>query len=124
MTWPRSARQRCAETRATMPSSTASGSIGKPTGVRKLIAVMYADMVGYSRLIGADDVRTLARLQALRGSVFDPAISEHGGSVVQTGGDSLLVVFDSIEGAVRCAVTVQQQVPDHDAGHDPDSAIR
>ena len=79
---------------------------------RKLIAVVYADMVGYSRLIGLDDAGTLQRLRTLRREVIDPAIEEHGGRIVQTGGDSLLIVFDSIDGAVRCAVKVQQQVPD------------
>jgi adenylate cyclase len=81
---------------------------GKATGGRKLIAVVYADMVGYSRLIGLDDAGTLRRLRTLRRAVIDPAIREHGGRVVQTGGDSLLVAFDSIDGAVRCAVKVQQ----------------
>ena len=81
-------------------------------------------MVGYSRLIGLDDVGTLERLRALRSDVIDPAIAEHGGRIVQTGGDSLLIVFDSIDGAVRCAVKVQQQVPSHDGGHPPDRSIR
>src|SRR5271166_3867759 len=81
---------------------------------RKLIAVLYADMVGYSHLIGLDDAGTLQRLRALRKNLIDPAIEEHGGRIVQTGGDSLLIVFDSIDGAVRCAVDVQQQVPLHD----------
>ena len=58
----------------------------------------------------------------LRRDVIDPAIAEHGGRIVQTGGDSLLMVFDSIDGAVRCAVKVQQQIPHHDAGHAPDEA--
>jgi class 3 adenylate cyclase len=49
-------------------------------GRRKLIAVLYADMVGYSRLIGLDDAGTLERLRALRRSLFDPAIEEHGGN--------------------------------------------
>jgi len=62
---------------------------------RKLVAVVYADMVGYSRLIGLDDVGTLQRLRALRTKLIDPAIKEHGGRIVQTGGDSLLIVFDS-----------------------------
>ncbi len=91
---------------------------------RKLIAVMYADMVGYSRLIGLDDAGTLERLRALRRNLIDPAIEEHGGRIVQTGGDSLLVVFDSIDGAVRCAVQVQQQMPIHDGDRPPDRAIR
>src|SRR5690242_7660021 len=81
---------------------------------RKLVAVMYADMVGYSRLIGLDDAGTLRRLRALRHELIDPAIEQHGGRIVQTGGDSLLVVFDSIDGAVRCAVKVQHDVPDLD----------
>jgi adenylate cyclase len=86
--------------------------------------VLYADMVGYSRLIGLDDAETLERLRALRHDLIDPAIEEHGGRIVQTGGDSLLVMFDSIDGAVRCAVRVQQQVPILDAGHPLDRAIR
>ena len=85
---------------------------------------MYADMVGYSRLIGLDDAGTLERLRALRRELIDPAIEEHGGRIVQTGGDSLLIVFDSIDGAVRCAVKVQQQVPIHDGEQPPDRAIR
>ena len=93
---------------------------GKPQDRRKLVAVVYADMVGYSRLIGLDDTGTLNRLRALRTSVIDPAIEEHGGRIVQTGGDSLLIVFDSIDGAVRCAVKVQQQVPSHDGDQPPD----
>jgi len=91
---------------------------------RRLVAVVYADMVGYSRLIGLDDTGTLERLRALRSDVIDPAIAEHGGRIVQTGGDSLLIVFESIDGAVRCAVKVQKQVPDYDAGHSPDRTIR
>src|SRR5689334_24541642 len=91
---------------------------------RKLIAVVYVDMVGYSRLIGLDDVGTLQRLRVLRNEVINPAIEQHGGRIVQTGGDSLLILFDSIDGAVRCAIRVQQQTPDHDAGHAPDQSIR
>jgi adenylate cyclase len=59
------------------------------------------DMVGYSRLIGLDDVGTLQRLRALRPDLVDPAIEEHSGKVVQTGKDSLLIVFESIDGGVR-----------------------
>src|SRR6476659_6854746 len=97
---------------------------GSPPDRRKLIAVLYADMVAYSRLIGLDDAGTLERLRALRSNLIDPAIEEHGGRIVQTGGDSLLVVFDSIDGAVRCAVKVQQQIPIHDGDQPPDRAIR
>jgi adenylate cyclase len=97
---------------------------GKAAGGRKLIAVVYADMVGYSRLIGLDDAGTLRRLRTLRRALIDPAIREHGGRVVQTGGDSLLVAFDSIDGAVRCAVAVQQQVPIYDGDQPADRRIR
>jgi class 3 adenylate cyclase len=96
-----------------MAESNASDLIGRSPGGRKLIAVVYTDMVGYSRLIGLDDAGTLQRLRTLRNTLIDPAIEEHGGRIVQTGGDSLLIVFDSIDGAVRCAVKVQEQIPIH-----------
>jgi adenylate cyclase len=108
-----------------MTSSDAPSDLsGTSLGERKLVAVLYADMVGYSRLIGVDDAGTLARLKRLRTDLIDPAINEHRGRIVQTGGDSLLVVFDSIDGAVRCAVKVQRQVPIHDKIPSPDHAIR
>jgi adenylate cyclase len=81
-------------------------------------------MVGYSRLIGSDDSGTLQRLKALRANLIDPAIQEHGGRIVQTGGDSLLMIFDSIDGAVGCAVKLQQQIPRQDGDQPPDLAIR
>ena len=108
----------------TMSGSNASDLVGRSPDRRKLIAVVYADMVGYSRLIGLDDVGTLERLRTLRSTLIDPAIDEHGGRIVQTGGDSLLIVFDSIDGAVRCSVKVQQQVPTHDGDQSPGRAIR
>ena len=97
---------------------------GKVAGGRKLIAVVYADMVGYSRLIGLDDAGTLRRLRTLRRALIDPAIRDHGGRVAQTGGDLLLVAFDSIDGAVRCAVKIQQQVPVYDGDQPPERRIR
>ena len=104
---------RADSTAATMAEGMAETTISdRSQDRRKLIAVVHADMVGYSRLIGLDDVGTLERLRALRRNLIDPAIEEHGGRIVNTGGDSLLIVFDSIDGAVRCAVKVQQQVPD------------
>jgi adenylate cyclase len=103
-------------------------SASEPTGGspdrRKLIAVVHMDMVGYSRLIGLDDAGTLQRLRTLRREVMDPAIEEHGGRVIQTAGDSLLIIFDSIDGAVRCGVKVQREVPTHDDDQPPDRAIR
>src|SRR6516162_6175081 len=107
-----------------MSVSGTSNPTGRTQDRRKLIAVVYADMVGYSRLIGQDDAGTLRRLRTLRRALIDPAIREHGGRVVQTGGDSLLVAFNSIDGAVRCAVKVQQQVPVYDGDQPPDRRIR
>ena len=107
-----------------MSGTKASDPIGRPAGARKLIAVVHADMVGYSHLIGLDDVGTLERLRMLRRTLIDPTIDEHGGRIVNTGGDSLLMVFDSVEGAVRCAVNVQQQIPAHDGDQPPDRVIR
>jgi adenylate cyclase len=100
-----------------------SGSQGTPSDRRKLIAVVHADVVGYSRLIGLDDSGTLDRMRRLRHDVIQPALETHGGRIVNTGGDSLLMVFDSVDGAARFAVSVQQQVPPHD-GAPPDRAIR
>jgi adenylate cyclase len=107
-----------------MSVTKASDLIGTPPVGRKLIAVVHADMVGYSRLIGLDDVGTLERLRALRSTLIDPAIAEHGGRLVNTGGDSLLIVFDSVDGAVRCAVKVQQRVVLDDGDQPSDRAIR
>jgi adenylate cyclase len=107
-----------------MSGTKAPDPTGRPLDRRRLVAVVYADMVGYSRLIGLDDTGTLERLRALRREVIDPAIDEHGGRIVNTGGDSLLLVFDSAEGAVRCAIKVQQQLPIYDGDQPADRAIR
>ena len=114
----------CATVSAVSAAGIGPDLAGKAVGGRKLIAVVYADMVGYSRLIGLDDAGTLRRLRTLRRALIDPAIREYGGRVVQTGGDSLLVAFDSIDGAVRCAIKVQQQVPVYDGDQPPDRRIR
>ena len=91
-----------------MSVNKASDLIGRPPVWLKLMAVVYADMVGYSRLIGLDDEGTLERLRALRSTLIDPAIDQHGGrTVFRPEGDFLLIVFDSIDGAMRCAVKVQ-----------------
>ena len=94
-----------------MSGTKTADSTGTPPVGRKLVAVVYADMVGYSRLIGLDDAGTLERLRTLRRDVIDPASAEHGGRIVNTGGDSLLIVFDSIDGAVRCGVRLQHEIP-------------
>jgi TolB-like protein/class 3 adenylate cyclase len=109
---------------STMSMTGTSDMTGGLPDPRRLIAVVYADMVGYSRLIGLDDLQTLERLRKLRSEVVDPALNGHGGRIVQTGGDSLLMVYNSIDGAVRFAVKVQQDVPVFDGDQLPDRAIR
>jgi adenylate cyclase len=73
----------------------------------RLMVTVYADMAGYSRLFGLDDIGTVSRLQALHRDLIEPAIRRHEGRLVQTGGDSMLIVFESVAQAVKCAVTIQ-----------------
>jgi adenylate cyclase len=75
---------------------------------RRLAAIFAADVAGYSRLIGADEEGTFARLKAHRRELIDPKIAEHDGRIVKTTGDGLLVEFASPVKAVRCAIEVQQ----------------
>jgi adenylate cyclase len=77
---------------------------------RRLAAVLAADVVGYSRLMGLDEVGTLATLKALRRELIDPTIAEHNGRIVKTTGDGLLVVFSSAVDAVSCAMQVQMKM--------------
>jgi adenylate cyclase len=99
-------------------------AVSRGPGIRTLVAVLCADMAGYSRLVALDDLGTVSRLRELRRGVIDPAIDQHGGRLVQTGGDSLLVAFDSIDGAVRCGIRIQQQIPAADGAHPADRRIR
>ncbi|MGC1888953.1 MAG: adenylate/guanylate cyclase domain-containing protein [Stellaceae bacterium] len=77
---------------------------------RRLAAILAADVVGYSRLVGEDEEGTLERLRVLRRTLADPKIKEHHGRVVRTMGDGLLVEFASVVDAVRCAVEVQREM--------------
>jgi adenylate cyclase len=77
---------------------------------RRLAAILAADVVGYSRLVGEDEEGTLERLKVIRRAVADPKIKEHRGRVVRTMGDGLLVEFASVVDAVRCAVDVQREM--------------
>jgi len=74
---------------------------------RRLAAIVFADVVGYSRLMGRDEAGTLSALKAVRREVVDPAISQHNGRIVKTTGDGLLVEFSSVVGAMRCVIEVQ-----------------
>ena len=78
-----------------------------PREQRRLVAIVSADVAGYSRLMGRDESGTLAALKALRRDVIDPKVSEHGGRIVKTAGDDLLLEFPSVVDAVRCVVEVQ-----------------
>jgi TolB-like protein/Flp pilus assembly protein TadD len=90
---------------------------------RRLAAIVVADVVGYSRLIGADEEGTLAALSAHRQELIDPLISDHGGRIANTAGDSLLIEFSSAVGAVRCALAIQQGLAERNADVEPDCQI-
>jgi adenylate cyclase len=93
-----------------MPDAT-----GQPKVERKLAAILAADVVGYSRLRGADEVGTLARLKAHRRELIDPKSAEYHGRMVKLTGDGALVEFPSVVGAVRCAVDIQRGMAERNA---------
>jgi adenylate cyclase len=82
---------------------------------RRLAAILVSDVVGFSRLIEADEERTLARLKELRSEIIDPRIAEHHGRIVKLMGDGALVEFASVVDAIRCAVDVQRRMTTHNA---------
>jgi adenylate cyclase len=90
---------------------------------RKLAAILAADVVGYSKLAGSDEDRTLARLRALRSDLIDPTIAVHNGRVVKRTGDGSLVEFRSVVDAVRCAMEVQNGMIERNAGLPPERRI-
>src|ERR1700683_590052 len=83
---------------------------------RKLAAILVSDVVGYSRLAGADEDRILARLRALRSDMIDPTIAVHHGRVVKRTGDGSIVEFRSVVDAVNCAREVQNAMVERNAG--------
>ena len=90
---------------------------------RKVAAILVADVVGYSRLTGADEERTLARLRTLRSDLIDPAIAVHNGRLVKRTGDGAIVEFRSVVEAVRSAMEVQIGIAERNAGLAPDKRI-
>src|SRR6476660_3497255 len=90
---------------------------------RKLVAILAADVVGFSRLTGADEDRTLARLRALRSDLIDPTIAVHNGRVFKRTGDGALVEFRSVVDAVRCAIEVQNAMIERNSGLPPERRI-
>src|SRR6266480_2172512 len=95
--------------------------LGEPTPMasaqtkRKLAAILAADIAGYSRLMGADEEGTLARLKLLRSELIDPKNKQHRGRIVKTTGDGILIEFLSVVDAVRCAIEVQQGMVERNA---------
>jgi TolB-like protein/class 3 adenylate cyclase len=83
---------------------------------RRLAAVLAADVAGYSRLMGADEEGTLARLKAVRNDLVDPTIARHRGRIVKTTGDGILVEFASAVDAVTCAVAIQEKMAERSPG--------
>ena len=77
---------------------------------RKLLAILAADVVGYSKAMEANEAGTIARLRAIRAELTDPAIARHPGRIVKLMGDGALVVFDSVVDAVVCAAEIQNAV--------------
>ncbi len=92
--------------------------------VRRLTAILAADVVGYTRLMGIDEAGTLRRLTDLREAVLGPLVSEHHGRIVKLMGDGLLVEFASAVDCVACAVAWQERVSQAEAEHEPGTALR
>ena len=90
---------------------------------RKLAAILVSDVVGYSRLTGADEDRILARLRTLRSDLIDPTIAVHHGRVVKRTGDGAIVEFRSVVDAVNCAIEVQRAMVERNAEVAPDKRI-
>jgi adenylate cyclase len=92
-------------------------------GSRKLAAILVSDVVGYGKLAGSDEDRTLARLRALRSDLMDPTIAVHNGRIVKRTGDGSIVEFRSVVDAVRCAIEVQNEMVERNAGLLPERRI-
>ncbi len=90
---------------------------------RKLAAILVTDIVGYSRLAGADKDGILARLRTLRSDLIDPTIAVHHGRVVKRTGDGSIIEFRSVVDAVRCAIEVQNGLIERNAGLPPERRI-
>lgn len=115
-------------TDTTISSSEGGGKPGAPMSSepvqRRLAAILAADVVGYSRLMAADEEGTLARLRDLRADFIDPTIGKHRGRIVKLMGDGTLVEFASVVDAVRCAVDIQRGMAERDPDLPDDQRIR
>jgi adenylate cyclase len=90
---------------------------------RRLAAILAADVVGYSRLMEADETGTFARLRAHRKELFEPAVARHQGRIFKLMGDGLLAEFPSVVGATECAIAVQRGMAERNHGIPPDQRI-
>jgi adenylate cyclase len=91
--------------------------------IRRLAAIVSADVAGYSRLMGRDELGTLAALKSLRQEVVDPNVATHGGRIVKTMGDGLLLEFPSVVDAVRCTMQVQTTIAKRSAAAPSESRL-
>ena len=91
---------------------------------RKIAAILVADVVGYSKLAGADEDRTLSRLRALRSDLIDPTIAVHHGRIVKRTGDGSIIEFRSVVDAVNCAIEIQRAMVERNAEVAPDKRIQ
>src|SRR5687767_926667 len=91
---------------------------------RKLVAIVAADVVGYTRLMEANEERTLGVLKQHRSEFFDPTIAKHDGRIFKTMGDGFLVEFSSVLNAARCAVKIQRGMFERNAGVPEDRHIK
>jgi adenylate cyclase len=93
------------------------------TVTRRLVAILAADVAGYSRLIGADEEGTLNRLRTIRAEVVDPLITQHRGRIVKTTGDGLLVEFVSVVDALHCATEWQRGMAERNTAEPRDARV-
>ena len=93
-----------------VPVCPLGGEMAEVRDKRRLAAILAADIVGYSRLMGVDESGTLAQIKSLRKELIDPKVAEYNGNVVKTTGDGLLIEFPSVLDAVQCAVDVQRSI--------------
>src|SRR6478735_2454205 len=92
-----------------------SAALATERAERRLSAILAADVANYSRLMGADEEGTLARLKGHRSELIDPKIAEHRGRIVKTTGDGMLVEFASVVDAGRCALDIQRGMSERNA---------
>src|ERR1700693_4009360 len=98
-------------------------TVSRPAITRKLAAILIADVVGFSRHMERDEAGMFGQLGAIRERVIDPKVAEHGGRVVKTAGDGMLLEFGSADAALRCAIDVQRAMSADNQSKPPDERI-